>query len=180
MVKPSRLKVVAAILVTLIQCTLFTSPLSAAITFPHQFLPSPNYAQADVKALLKISSPDSGALPRTDVTWLDPQGKTVSCHPVGGGGCTIDNGYSAIGTLISATHEFYILGQHRVPGTYTAVARYCYPDPWTHTCTGWTETFRTLPVKFLYKKQGNQPADGGRASAGITCNSRNCSTVLAT
>ena len=42
------------------------------------------------------------------------------------------------------------------------------------------DVFRTLPVKFLYKKQGNQPADGGRASAGITCNSRNCSTVLAT
>jgi hypothetical protein len=144
MVKPSRLKVVTAILVMLIQSTLFTSTLSASgdATVTYQFLPSPNYTQADIKALLKIASADYNALPRTDVTWKDPQGNTVSCHPVGGGGCTIYNEYSANGSLLSATHEFYISGQQRVPGTYTAVASYCYPDPWTHICTGWTEMFR--------------------------------------
>ena len=144
MAKPSRLKVVTAILVMLIQSTLFTPPLSASgnATVTYQFLPSPNYTQADIKALLKIASADYNALPRTDVTWQDPQGNTVSCRPAGGGPCTIHNDYSANGSLLAATHEFYISGQQRVPGTYTAVASYCYPDPWTHTCYGWTEMFR--------------------------------------
>lgn len=84
---------------------------------------------------------DYNPLPRTEIVWKNPQGNTVSCRP-SGGGCTTHNDYSANGSLIAATHEFYIAGQQRVSGTYTAVASYCYPDPWTHTCYYMTEMFR--------------------------------------
>ena len=55
MVKPSRLKVVAAILVMLIQSALFTLPLSAGgdATVTYQFLPSPNYTQGDITGIAK-------------------------------------------------------------------------------------------------------------------------------
>lgn len=131
------------VLMTFLLCALATS--SSAATgdglISHQFIPDPDYAQDDAKALLRIASADVYALPRTDVDWKDPQGNTIHCRPVGGG-CIIRNEYSANGSLIASTHEFYIAGQGRVAGTYTAIAKYCYPDPYTHVCYGWTELFQ--------------------------------------
>ena len=69
MAKPSRLKVVAAILVMLIQSTLFAPLLSAdtngTATIYGQFFPSPYYTQSDIKAVFKVWS-DYYALPASD------------------------------------------------------------------------------------------------------------------
>lgn len=136
-------RAIILILTTFMLCGLATSSSSANGDglISYQFIPDPDYTQNDAKALLKIATADYNALPRTDVDWKDPQGRAVSCHPTGGG-CTIHNEYSANGSLIASTHEFYIAGQGRVAGTYTAIAKYCYPDAITHVCYGWTEMFR--------------------------------------
>jgi hypothetical protein len=105
----------------------------------YQFEPSPNYTQSDIKALLKISG-DSSGLPKIQVEWKTPQGTTADCHPQGGGGCTIYNEYSGT-TLISVTWEFFISGQQRPSGTYTAIVTYCN-NLIANTCMGWAEMFR--------------------------------------
>ncbi len=141
MVKHSSIKIVLSILVVLLVSTLSTSPLSATANGygAHQFLPSPNYTQNDNKALLKINS-DLAGLPMHSVEWQSPQGTTANCHP-SGGICTTYNEYSANGLLISSTWEFFISGQQRPSGTYTAIVTYC---TWQigNTCISWAEMFR--------------------------------------
>jgi hypothetical protein len=129
----------------LIVDTLFTPPLSASASgssgySSYQFEPSPNYTQSDIKALLKISG-DSSGLPKIQVEWKTPQGTTADCHPQGGG-CTTYNEYSANGGLISVTWEFFISGQQRPSGTYTAIVNYCTNLIPYNTCIGWAEMFR--------------------------------------
>lgn len=145
MIKHSRIKISIAILMVLIVDTLFTPSLSATASgssgySSYQFEPSPNYTQSDIKAVLKING-DSSGLPMLDIEWKTPQGTTTSCHAPGGG-CIYYNVYDGLGTLISVTQEFFISGQQRPSGTYTAIVNYCtYLIPY-NTCIGWTEMFR--------------------------------------
>jgi hypothetical protein len=144
MTQPSRFVPLVTLVALLILGIFPPAPLAAGtdVTIEYGFLPpGPNYTQAETKALLRMGLIGAGTFPRTDVDWKGPQGQAVSCHPTGGG-CTIRNEYSANGSLIGATHEFWIAGQGRAPGTYTAIGKYCYPDPYIHVCTGWTEFFR--------------------------------------
>ena len=85
----------------------------------YHFEPSPNYTQNDSKAVLKIVADNSG-LPAHQVTWKDPQGNIAACP-----GCSTTYDYSANGGIISSTSDFFIAGQQRVSGTYTAVVTYC-------------------------------------------------------
>ena len=144
MIKHSSIKIVLSILAVLLVSTLSTSPLSASANGygSHQFLPSPNYTQSDIKALLKING-DLLGLPINHVEWETPQGTTAYCHPIDplGGGCTTYNEYSANGIRISSTWEFFISGQQRPSGTYTAIVTGC---TWQigNTCISWAEMFR--------------------------------------
>ncbi len=143
MVTHSGLKMILAILMMLAVDVLSTSPLSANPTgyVSYQFIPGPSYTQSDTRALLRISG-DASGVPLTQVEWRDPLGAKASCRPLLGG-CIIRNGYSAVGTLISSTHEFDIGGQGRLSGTYTAIASYC-TSQYGMACVGmWKELFRT-------------------------------------
>lgn len=137
MLKHGYLKLAVAILMLLIVDALSASPLLAAgAGCTPGFKPSPNYAQSDIKALLTIC--DSA---KHQIDWRTPQGTTAACHPYGGGGCATYNEYDALGHLVGSTWEFFISGQQRSPGTYTAVVSTCNNYIGT-TCIGWAESFR--------------------------------------
>lgn len=137
MLKHGGFKLVVTILMLLAFDILSAPPLLAAGSgCSSGFEPSPNYAQSDVKALLKICG---GAKHRVD--WRSPQGTTAACHPYGEGGCTTHNEYDALGNLIGSTWEFYISGQQRSAGTYTAIVTTCN-NYIGATCIGWAESFR--------------------------------------
>jgi hypothetical protein len=164
MMKPGK-TVAPVILIALVLAAVLAAPLAAGsdVTINYGFLPpGPYYSQVDTTALLRMSLASSGSFPRTDVDWKGPQGENVSCRPAGGG-CTIHNEYSATGALIGATHEFWIAGQGRLPGKYTAVGKYCYPDPWAHVCYGWTELFR---LEFYISAAGTVYTISGNAGVG--------------
>jgi hypothetical protein len=98
-------------------------------------------------------------LPRLDVKWRDPQGNLAECKPNpcyvqatrdswlsdSCLGCSVSYTYSGNGLTIAETWDFYIAGQQRSPGTYTAVISQCtYILPVNPTvCVTWQELFRT-------------------------------------
>ena len=89
MAKPGRLKVVTAILVMLIQSTLFTPPLSADTNggCHPQFLPSPYYTQSDIKGVFKEYCDSGSHLPtHLQIDFFTPQGTTTMCYRQAGGG----------------------------------------------------------------------------------------------
>ena len=57
------------------------TPPPSDILATYQFLPDPDYTQADEKALLRVSS-SQDYIPRLQFIWLDPQGEEVSCLAV--------------------------------------------------------------------------------------------------
>ena len=119
MAKLSRLKVVTAILVMLIQCTLFTPPLSAdtngTATIYGQFFPSPPYTQSDIKAVYKVWG-DIYALPASArIEFFTPQGNATGCCDQGGGWrCDFHNEYSANGLRFRSPLSFIFL-DYNVP-----------------------------------------------------------------
>jgi hypothetical protein len=165
-----RIKLVLAILMVLIMDARFTLPVWSAPSddySTYQFLPSPNYTQGDTKALLRIEGDDFG-LPMHQVDWENSQGTTVGCQPLGGGGCTIHNEYDGLGTWIASTWEFYISGQQRPSGTYTAIVTYCTYVSF-HSCIGsWVEMFRAnfyiSDVSVTYTTSGNAGVAGATLS----------------
>ena len=136
MIKHSGIKIMIAILMVLVGNSLFTPFLSATGNgyASYQFLPSSNYNQSDIKAVLKITADNSG-LPTHQVTWKDSQG-TVPCPE-----CTTYYEYSPNGYIIASTSEFLIAGQQRPSGTYTAIVTYCSFLVGS-TCISWAEMFR--------------------------------------
>lgn len=137
----SRVSVALAI-VALSALLATTGRAAPGLAYTYEFIPGPAYTQDDVKALLRVATADVYALPLTDVEWRDPQGNIAQCRP-SSGGCVIRNQYSSNGSLIASTHEFYIAGEHRKPGVYLAIVKYCYPDPYIRLCVGgWREMFR--------------------------------------
>lgn len=143
MMKHSMIKAVVTILLVLIVGTLSTPPLSADSTayLSSKFLPSPNYTQNDISALLRIEG-DAFGVPKNDVDFLTPQGTRTSCRLIGGSGCTIHNEYGTTGVLIASTWEFFIAGQQRPSGTYTAVVKLCSVTIYPNLCGGYTEKVR--------------------------------------
>jgi hypothetical protein len=87
----------------------------------YQFEPGPNYTQSDIMAVFKVFSSE----PQIQIEWNMPNGSGAYCHPVGGSGCVTKIQYSTNGYPISASGEFYISGQGRPAGVYTAIATYC-------------------------------------------------------
>lgn len=136
MLKHAGFKLVIIILMVLMVDTLSAPPLSAAPGgCTSGFQPSANYIQSDIKALLTICG--SG---KHQVEWRTPQGTHADCHPYGGGGCAVANAYDALGNLVGTTWEFYIAGQRRPSGTYTAIVSTCN-NYIGSTCIGWVESF---------------------------------------
>ncbi len=99
---------------------LVTLPLLAAMNATYQFEPDPDYQQTDVKARLKIYA-GSGVTNPNSVIWLNPQGNSVSYCVTGGCGASYDQSVGDNGLLIWRAFNFYISGQQRPSGTYTAI-----------------------------------------------------------
>jgi hypothetical protein len=157
-----RIRTTTTVLVVLILGSLFALPLSAApggyASF--NFIPGPDYVQSDTRALFRIVS-DTWGLPMHRVDWLNPQGTGAKCHP-SGGGCTTHNEYSVQGTLLATTWEFWILGQQRPSGTYTAVVMSCTSSSFNY-CTGsWIEVYR---ANFYIRDESVTFALAGNAGA---------------
>jgi hypothetical protein len=142
MAKPSRLKAVTAILVMLIQSTLFTPPLSASGDgiISIRFVPGPYYTQNDIRALLEVTG-DAFGVPLNRAAWYNPDGTTAACRPLQGG-CVTYNQYSGTGVLIRSSHEFLISGQNRPSGIYTATVSVCTSQYGNACIGGWTEVYR--------------------------------------
>jgi hypothetical protein len=123
MLKHRSFKLGLTILLSLVLTNVFSPHklVSASANVDYQFEPGPNYTQSDIKAVFKVFS---GA-PQIQIEWLMPDGGGAYCHPVGGSGCVTTIQYSNNGYPIAASGEFYIAGQGRPAGVYTAIATYC-------------------------------------------------------
>lgn len=111
------------ILLALVMTNVFTpNKFVSASNVPYQFEPGPNYTQSDIMAVFKVFL--SGET-QIQIEWNMPDGSGAYCHPVGGSGCVTRIQYSANGYPISASGEFFISGQGRPAGVYTAIATYC-------------------------------------------------------
>ena len=142
MMKYRQIKGGITILMVLVVVALFTSPSWADAPMgysAYEFLPGPNYTQSDMKALLKISS-DMQGLPALRIAWQNPDGTPTNCAPLGGA-CVTNYEYSDNGYVISSTSEFYIAGQQRPTGTYTAIVFDC-TYTMNNICISWEEMFR--------------------------------------
>lgn len=130
---------IGALFIPILSASSNVSPAPHLDYSSYTFIPNSNYTQNDTKALFRINSDNSG-LPRHNVVWLTPQGTTTDCRTQGGV-CTTQNEYSPNGILTASTWEFYISGQQRQAGTYTAVVNYCTNFIGSY-CIGWSERFR--------------------------------------
>jgi hypothetical protein len=122
MLKHRSIKLGLTILLALVMTNVYTpNELVSASNVAYQFEPGPNYTQTDIMAVFKVFT----SQPQIIIEWKMPDGTAASCHPVGGSGCVTKIEYSANGYTISASGEFYISGQGRPAGVYTAIATYC-------------------------------------------------------
>jgi hypothetical protein len=122
MLKYSNHKLCIVILLALVITNVFTpNKLVSGSNVSYQFEPGPNYTQSDIMAVFKVFSGE----PQIQIEWLMPNGSGAYCHPVGGSGCVTRIQYSTNGYPISASGEFFISGQGRPAGVYTAIATYC-------------------------------------------------------
>jgi len=118
-VKRNRIKLGITISIVLISASFFTLPIFAATNYTYNFEPSSNYTQSDTRAKLKIYTDLSGSPDSSKVIWLDPQGNPISACS---GSCVIsDSGYTANGGLDWREFYFYISGEQRPSGIYTAI-----------------------------------------------------------
>ncbi len=108
----------AAVLLTLLVVTLAVPAKVSASTY--YFEPDANYTQSDVRARIVIYPGGSGINP-AKVDWITPGGSTQSYCITGGCGNMYDKEVSDNGTLVWIAFNFYIAGQSRTSGTYTAV-----------------------------------------------------------
>ncbi len=123
MLKHRRFKLGLTILLVLVMANVFTSSTLVSANYAtYQFEPNPNYTQSDIMAVFKVFPAYETNI---QIEWLMPDGSGAYCHPVGGSGCTTTMQYSTNGYIISARGEFFISGQGRPAGVYTAIATYC-------------------------------------------------------
>lgn len=134
MLKYRSFKLWLTILLILVMTNVFTpNTLVSASNVAYQFEPGPNYTQSDIMAVFKVFSGE----PQIQIEWNMPDGKGAYCHPVGGSGCVTKIQYSANGYPISASGEFFISGQGRPAGVYTAIATYCASFIYGTTICSW-------------------------------------------
>ena len=113
-------RLIASIGLALALALFVALPFMAATNLAYQFEPDPDYQQTDVKARLKIYA-GSGVTNPNSVIWLNPQGNSVSYCVTGGCGASYDQSVGDNGLLIWRAFNFYISGQQRPSGTYTAI-----------------------------------------------------------
>jgi hypothetical protein len=82
----------------------------------------------------------SSGLPRHNVTWLNPQDNITPCRTTPGECVTLYD-YAPNGVIRGSSWEFYISGQGRAPGNYSAVISICTYAV-GNTCTSWSEVDR--------------------------------------
>jgi uncharacterized delta-60 repeat protein len=97
-----------------------STPVSGAPAYSYQFLPSDSYAQSDARATLKVTAGLSSINP-VGVDWVAPNGSLVSFCRAGGCGPTYDQSTYTNGSLNWRQFYFYISGNSRASGTYTAI-----------------------------------------------------------
>jgi len=121
-----RIKLLAAVLAVLGMTALFITPLLASPNYGYLFEPDSSYSQSDNRAALRIYGFSGPPYP-VRVDWIAPGGAIVSYCPTGGCGVSYDQDVADNGILNWRTFYFYISGQSRQTGTYTAVA-YSYSN----------------------------------------------------
>ncbi len=133
--KQPRIVLALAVLAVLLVAAPFTLPLLASPDYSYHFEPGASYTQSDARAALKVFGFSGPPYPAR-VDWVAPNGTTVSYCPAGGCGVSYDQELADNGSLVWRTFYFYIAGQQRAAGTYTAIAY------WYEGMGLYTEMFR--------------------------------------
>lgn len=125
--KYGSIRPVAAILFVLLMVGMLIPPMLAAASANAGFIPSPNYTLSDSKATLHTFGYTAPPYPAR-VDWLDPNGALVAYCASSGCGASYDQQVATNGILVWRDFYFYIAGQGRAPGTYTAIAYFSPAD----------------------------------------------------
>ena len=93
---------------------------AGAVILSYGFEPTSTYTTGDTRATLKIYPGGSGINP-SKVIWQNPSGVAVTYCPMGVCGSLYEQSVATNGTLNWRAFYFYIAGQGRSTGTYTAI-----------------------------------------------------------
>ncbi len=124
MIKHSDTKIIITVLMVLIVAFV---PFMSAVASSYYFdYPGPNYTQSDIRVSLHTYGFSGPPYP-VRVDWVAPGGANVSYCNAGGCGVSYDQQVADNGILVWRNFYFYISGQQRPAGTYTAIA-YSYQN----------------------------------------------------
>lgn len=117
-------RLLTALIITILLSLLSFNLIQAAPSYTFHFIPDSSYSQGDTRVALHIipgmSLPGASEDP-VRVIWKDPLGNVVSYCASGNCGPIYDQSIGTNGSLLWREFYFYITGQYRLSGTYTAI-----------------------------------------------------------